>query len=879
MASHQDSADSRAHRLNVLSLRLGLERKLLTANVAIGLDGPAAHCYDPGAANRIVTLPPFVQGGGTTYFIANVGAANNLVVQSANGAAVVTIKPRQSSFVVANEAEWVALRAWADLEVFGISGPNHSVGLVPDPGAAVSAVRFLREDGVWSSVSVAGIVDAYKFITDGTNTATGTGPDTFKLRSSAGTVSVVVTNNDVTHGDVANFNVVEGAINHNALLNYVADQHVAHSGVTFTAGNGLAGGGTLAASRTFDLDLNDLVVATPVLADSVGFYDLSATLTGKTTWSIINTILDHNALLNYSANRHIDHSAVSVIAGVGLSGGGVITASVTLNIDFNEFQTGQAITAADLVPFYDVSEADHNTTTVALFNAALDHNSLLNYVANQHIDHTTVSLNAGGGLSGGGTIASTRTLALDIVGQTEDLTPDSAADFAITWDASASAFKKVKLNKIGKNAFIELTDAPASYSGQALKVVRVNAGATALEFVAGSGSGDVVGPTGATDGRFVLFDGATGKLIKQHTGAPGTAAVLDVGTTANKIVQLDANAKIPAVDGSLLTALTIPQISQLDITLAEIALQVADNSNVALFLGAAGNRLADSFDALTFVNTGGATNLDSSVAGLLKPTIALGAQIAQGTGTVIGDMTTNGGIASVFDGVTNQANPSSAAKLGTTAAYVGKNYSPAKTIGQVITYGTNDVNGGYLAGSTASVTLNLRAKHTSPANSADGTLLGTTTFANTAATNSKTIPSSDLTTEWEYVWVEISCGSSVNMTLAELEFYTSSISNLTVTSTTLTAASVPTVAKLVARVNEISSITLNTDLIFSASRDGGTTYTAFTMTDRFTASGAHVLESNSLDISGQPSGTSMRWKCVTANNKMIELWDVYFYWT
>lgn len=36
----------------------------------------------------------------------------------------------------------------------------------------------------------------------------------------------------------------------------------------------------------------------------------------------------------------------------------------------------------------------------------------------------------------------------------------------------------------GAEEFIELTDAPSSYSGQALKLVRVNAGATALEFSA-----------------------------------------------------------------------------------------------------------------------------------------------------------------------------------------------------------------------------------------------------------------------------------------------------------------------------------------------------------------------------------------------------------
>jgi hypothetical protein len=43
----------------------------------------------------------------------------------------------------------------------------------------------------------------------------------------------------------------------------------------------------------------------------------------------------------------------------------------------------------------------------------VDHNATTNYVANQHIDHSTVSISPGSGLSGGGTIAATRTLTLD----------------------------------------------------------------------------------------------------------------------------------------------------------------------------------------------------------------------------------------------------------------------------------------------------------------------------------------------------------------------------------------------------------------------------------------------------------------------------------
>jgi len=52
--------------------------------------------------------------------------------------------------------------------------------------------------------------------------------------------------------------------------------------------------------------------------------------------------------------------------------------------------------------------------------------------------------------------------------------------------------------------------------GSALQVLRVNAGGTALEYATG-GTGDVVGPSSATDGQITLFDGSTGKLVKAAT--------------------------------------------------------------------------------------------------------------------------------------------------------------------------------------------------------------------------------------------------------------------------------------------------------------------------------------------------------------------------
>ena len=42
-----------------------------------------------------------------------------------------------------------------------------------------------------------------------------------------------------------------GDFDHNSLNNYDANKHIDHTGVTLTAGDGLTGGGTIAANRTF----------------------------------------------------------------------------------------------------------------------------------------------------------------------------------------------------------------------------------------------------------------------------------------------------------------------------------------------------------------------------------------------------------------------------------------------------------------------------------------------------------------------------------------------------------------------------------------------------------------------------------------------------
>jgi len=63
------------------------------------------------------------------------------------------------------------------------------------------------------------------------------------------------------------------------------------------------------------------------------------------------------------------------------------------------------------------------------------------------------------------------------------------------------------------DSFLELSDTPSSYSGEALKIVSVNAGETALEFTLDSSS-VVLGPISSTDNSVPTFDMASGKLLQ-----------------------------------------------------------------------------------------------------------------------------------------------------------------------------------------------------------------------------------------------------------------------------------------------------------------------------------------------------------------------------
>ena len=104
---------------------------------------------------------------------------------------------------------------------------------------------------------------------------------------------------------------------------------------------------------------------------------------------------------------------------------------------------GSQVGGADIVTLdfdntdFIISESPDTEINITINNAGVNHNALTNYVANQHTDHTSVTIAAGTGLSGGGDISANRTINLDHLG-IQNLT-DPNADRIIFWDDSAGA--------------------------------------------------------------------------------------------------------------------------------------------------------------------------------------------------------------------------------------------------------------------------------------------------------------------------------------------------------------------------------------------------------------------------------------------------------
>ena len=101
--------------------------------------------------------------------------------------------------------------------------------------------------------------------------------------------------------------------------------------------------------------------------------------------------------------------------------------------------------------------------------------------------------------------------------------------------------------------------------------------------------------------------------------------------------------------------------------------------------------------------------------------------------------------------------------------------------------------------------------------------------------------------------------------------------DMTLISNALTASSAPSTGFITVQADPVDSVTVNTDLKAFISRDGGSNYSEVTLAAGATNSNFINYE-GSVDISGQPSGTAIKYKITTHNTKEIRVSGVVLRW-
>jgi hypothetical protein len=107
-----------------------------------------------------------------------------------------------------------------------------------------------------------------------------------------------------------------------------------------------------------------------------------------------------------------------------------------------------------------------------------------------------------------------------------------------------------------------------------------------------------------------------------------------------------------------------------------------------------------------------------------------------------------------------------------------------------------------------------------------------------------------------------------------------SVTSSTIISDPFTANVVPTASRIVVFEENVGTPTLNTDIIASVSRNNGSNFTTVTLTDSgyVTGSSGQRILTGQADISGQPSGQSMKWKLQLAN-QTVKIHGVSLQWS
>ena len=282
--------------------------------------------------------------------------------------------------------------------------PNARLSSVPNSALANSTITIAG-----NSTALGGSVSQ--------DSITGLSSTGIVKRTAANTLTTATADTDYTTPsgtETLTNKTISGASN---TLSNIGNLSLTNSSVSVVAGSGLSGGGSVSLGGSTTLTANVTSVAgrtgaVTILSSDVSGLAASAT-TDTTNASNITSGTLPNTRLSSVPNTALANSSINVIAGSGLSGGGntSLGSSVTLaaNVTSVAGRTGTVTISSSDVSGLAASATTDTTNATNITSGTLP---------NARLANNSITVSAGTGLSGGGTVALGGTTTLSNAGVT-----------------------------------------------------------------------------------------------------------------------------------------------------------------------------------------------------------------------------------------------------------------------------------------------------------------------------------------------------------------------------------------------------------------------------------------------------------------------------
>lgn len=171
-------------------------------------------------------------------------------------------------------------------------------------------------------------------------------------------------------------------------------------------------------------------------------------------------------------------------------------------------------------------------SSVTQHESSINHDNLADYISSEHVDHTRVSIVAGEGLSGGGTIESSRTLSLDINSLETNSDPDGSIDYVMTYNVADGSHKKILINNLPISNSTWSRNLDDIHRSNGKVVVGSNSSNDARVKITGFGNNNpwlhLEGGPGQDDGQIIFHKGPT--ITLQNYDDPSRIEFVQIGS-------------------------------------------------------------------------------------------------------------------------------------------------------------------------------------------------------------------------------------------------------------------------------------------------------------------------------------------------------------